>query len=111
MAGGSHLPRDEGTLRAQPAATPAEPSAQPWILAATILGSTLVFINGSTVNVALPALQQDLNATVVDIQWVVNIYTLFLAALLLLGGAMGDHWGRRRMFVWGTLIFTVASVW
>ncbi len=62
-----------------------------WILAATILGSSMVFIDGTVVNVALPALQSDLDATVIDVQWVVEAYALFLAALLLTGGSLGDH--------------------
>lgn len=85
--------------------------AKPWILAATILGSSLAFIDGSTVNVALPTLQQDLGASVTDISWVVNSYTVFLASLILLGGALGDHYGRRRVFALGVLVFALASAW
>ena len=58
----------------------------------------MVFIDGTVVNVALPALQKNLDATVLDVQWVVESYALFLAALLLVGGAMGDRFGRRRIF-------------
>src|SRR5690349_10498607 len=65
-----------------------------WILATTILGSSMVFIDGSVVNVALPVLQADLKATVTEVQWIVEAYTLFLAALLLVGGSLGDHYGR-----------------
>ena len=83
----------------------------PWILAATILGSSMVFIDGTVVNVALPALQSNLNATVVDVQWVVEAYALFLAALLLTGGSLGDHFGRRRIYVIGVFLFALASVW
>lgn len=71
----------------------------------------MVFLDGSTVNVALPALQSSLGATLVDVQWVVNGYTLFLAALLLLGGALGDRYGHRRVFLVGVTVFTAASVW
>lgn len=92
------------------ARTERSPAAGRWILAATILGSSMVFINGSTVNVALPALQRTLGASVGDIQWIVNAYTLFLAALLLLGGSMGDRYGRRRVFVAGVIIFALASI-
>ena len=82
-----------------------------WILAATILGSSMAFIDGTVVNVALPALQAKLNATSVDVQWVVESYALFLAALLLLGGSLGDHFGRRRIYAIGVVLFALASVW
>jgi EmrB/QacA subfamily drug resistance transporter len=84
---------------------------QRWILAATILGSSMVFIDGTVINVALPALQAHLNATVVDVQWVVEAYSLFLSALLLVGGSLGDYYGRRRIFVIGVIVFSLASVW
>lgn len=95
----------------QSASKTASQPARRWILAATILGSSLAFIDGSTVNVALPALQRDLGASVTDISWVINGYTLFLASLILLGGALGDHYGRRRLFALGVVIFTAASAW
>ncbi len=82
-----------------------------WVLIATILGSSMVFIDSSVVNVALPTLQEDLGATSAATQWVVESYALFLAALILVGGALGDKFGRRRLFVIGTVIFTVTSVW
>src|SRR5947209_19940146 len=69
-----------------------------WVLAATILGSSMVFIDGTVVNVALPALQSALHATLADVQWVVESYALFLAALLLIGGSLGDLYGRRKIF-------------
>jgi EmrB/QacA subfamily drug resistance transporter len=69
----------------------------------------MVFIDGTVTNVALPILQQELQATVVEVQWVVEAYALFLAALILPGGSMGDHFGRRRMFVLGVAIFASAS--
>ncbi|MDZ7799677.1 MAG: DHA2 family efflux MFS transporter permease subunit [Trueperaceae bacterium] len=80
------------------------------MLVAAVLGSSMVFLDGSTVNVALPALQASLGATVVDVQWVVNAYTLFLASLLLLGGSLGDRLGRRRVFMAGVALFTAASI-
>jgi EmrB/QacA subfamily drug resistance transporter len=80
------------------------------VLVATILGSSMAFIDGTVVNVALPALQSSLHATVVDVQWVVESYGLFLAALLLIGGAMGDSFGRRWIFLFGTGLFAAASV-
>src|SRR5579863_2047391 len=73
----------------------------PWILAATILGSSMAFIDGTVVNAALPALQSALHATLPDVQWVVESYALFLAALLLVGGVLGDLYGRRRIFAVG----------
>jgi hypothetical protein len=72
-----------------------------WVLLATILGSSMAFIDGTVVNVALPVLQLDLKATVADVQWVVEAYSLFLAALILVGGSLGDHFGRRRIFAIG----------
>lgn len=70
----------------------------PWVLAATILGSSMAFVDGTVVNVALPALQSGLGATVSEVQWVVESYALFLAAFLLLGGSLGDLYGRRKSF-------------
>ena len=80
------------------------------ILATTVLGSSLAFIDGSVVNVALADMQRDLGATVGDLQWIANSYMLTLAALLLLGGAFGDRIGRRRIFILGLLIFAATSV-
>src|SRR4026207_217400 len=84
-------------------------TAKPWILAATILASSMAFIDGTVVNVALPALQTTLNATAADVQWVIESYALLLSALLLVGGSLGDHYGRRRVFLLGVVIFAVAS--
>jgi EmrB/QacA subfamily drug resistance transporter len=104
-------PCDEGVLLAGTADAPCAPSARPWVLAATILGSSLAFIDASTVNVALPALQASLGASVTDIGWIINAYTLFLAALILLGGSLGDHYGRRRVYALGVVVFALASAW
>src|SRR5271154_4610775 len=82
-----------------------------WILAATILGSSLAFIDGTVVNVALPALQSSLHATVSDVQWVVEAYALMLASLLLVGGSLGDLYGRRRTFIFGIIVFALGSTW
>src|SRR5258705_3911772 len=71
----------------------------------------MAFIDGTVVNVALPALQKNLNATVVDVQWVVEAYALFLAALLLAGGSLGDHFGRKRIYSIGVVLFALASIW
>lgn len=81
------------------------------MLAATILGSSMAFIDSTVVNLALPALQRDLQATVADVQWVIEAYSLFLSALLLVGGSLGDHYGRRRVFVGGICLFAAASAW
>src|SRR5213595_3896354 len=102
---------DENIIRSGPAAAPCSKSRGRWILAATILGSSMVFIDGTVVNVALPALQANLNATSVDMQWVVESYALFLAALLLLGGSLGDHFGRKRIYAIGVALFALASMW
>lgn len=91
------------------AAAPCAPANRKWILVATILGSALAFMDGSVVNVALPALQSAFGATSAGIQWVVQGYALFGAALLLLGGAIGDRYGRRRTFLWGVAIFALGS--
>ncbi len=82
-----------------------------WVLAATIMGSSMAFIDGSVVNVALPAIETSLHANVALIQWVINSYALSLAALILIGGAAGDRFGRRRVFVIGIAIFAAASIW
>jgi EmrB/QacA subfamily drug resistance transporter len=71
----------------------------------------MAFIDGTVVNVALPALQSALHATLADVQWVVESYGLFLAALLLIGGSLGDLYGRRKIFATGVVLFTVASAW
>jgi EmrB/QacA subfamily drug resistance transporter len=102
-------PCDENVIRSGPAAAPCSRVRGRWLLAATILASSMAFIDGTVVNVALPALQTNLNATAVDVQWVIESYALFLSALLLLGGSLGDHYGRRRVFLFGVAIFAVAS--
>jgi EmrB/QacA subfamily drug resistance transporter len=81
----------------------------PWILAATILGSSMAFIDGTIINVAAPKFQSAFHATVVDVQWVIESYGLFLSSLLLAGGALGDRLGRRFVFLTGVGIFAVAS--
>ena len=104
-------PCDEIIITTRKAAAPCAKANRRWILAATILGSSMVFIDGTVVNVALPALQANLNATAVDVQWVVEAYALFLAALLLLGGSLGDHFGRKRIYAIGVVVFAAASIW
>src|SRR5277367_5934130 len=80
------------------------------ILTCTILASGLAFVDGSVVNVALPSIARSLHADASALQWVINGYLLPLSALLLLGGAAGDHFGRRRLLIIGTLLFGIASV-
>jgi EmrB/QacA subfamily drug resistance transporter len=111
MSGFSTPPSDAGVIRAAPCASPCAPAAAPWILATTILASSMAFIDGTVVNVALPALQRELNAGFVDVQWVIEAYALFLAALLLVGGAAGDRFGRRRVFLLGVALFAMSSLW
>jgi EmrB/QacA subfamily drug resistance transporter len=82
-----------------------------WTLIATIIASSMTFIDGTVVNVALPALQKELHATITDVQWVVEAYALFLGALILVGGALGDQFGRKKIFLFGVVAFTAASVW
>jgi EmrB/QacA subfamily drug resistance transporter len=88
----------------------ARPGQRRGVLAATILGSSMAFIDGSVVNVALPAFQSTLGATLADVQWIVEAYTLFLASLMLTGGALGDMLGRRRIFTLGVAVFAAASI-
>ncbi len=103
-------PCDENVIRARPATATCSKSRGRWILAATILASSMAFIDGTVVNVALPALQTSLNATALDMQWVVEAYSLLLSALLLIGGSLGDSYGRRRIFLIGVALFAAASV-
>ena len=109
MAGLVKQPCDEGVIRSKEAKSPCVLSAAPWVLAATILGSSMAFIDETALPVALPAVQSALGATAVDAQWVVAAYTLLLAALILIGGSLGDHLGRRRVFSIGVGLFALAS--
>ena len=103
-------PCDEAVIRSAGAGVPCGAEARTWILAATILGSSMAFIDSTVVNVALPAIQASFHTTVVDVQWVVESYGLFLGALILVGGSLGDLFGRRLIFVVGVAIFAVASL-
>jgi EmrB/QacA subfamily drug resistance transporter len=103
-------PCDEAEILAGPCEQPATANGS-WILAATVLGSSMAFIDGTVVNVALPALQSAFRADIADIQWVVESYALFLAAFILVGGSLGDVYGRRKIFVAGVALFSIASAW
>src|SRR5438046_710652 len=101
---------DEAVVRSGGSVSPCKPESRKWVLAVTILGSSMAFIDSTVVNVALPALQSSLHATVVDVQWVIESYGLFLSALILVGGALGDALGRRLMFLVGVGLFAAASI-
>jgi EmrB/QacA subfamily drug resistance transporter len=104
-------PCDEGAIRSVRSTSTCLEHQKRWVLVVTILASTMAYVDESVVNVALPAIETDLGTSVVVIQWLVNAYTLSLAALLLIGGAAGDRFGRRLIFVVGTGIFAAASLW
>src|ERR1700737_3789951 len=102
---------DEDIIRSAAAQAPSSVPARPWILATTILASSMVFIDGTVVNVALPALQREFGAIAAQAQWIIESYALFLASLLLVGGSAGDRFGRRRVFMLGVALFAAASAW
>lgn len=111
MISSGTTPCHEGVINAKPGDAECARGNEPWVLAATILGSSMAFIDGSVVNIALPAIQKDFAASLASMQWIINAYALFLATLILVGGAAGDRFGRRRIFILGIAIFTAASVW
>src|ERR1700743_3641044 len=80
-----------------------------WLIAVTVAGSGMAFLDGTVVNVALPDIGKDLNASTSALQWILNGYLLTLASLILLGGSLGDRLGRRRVFQAGVVLFTLAS--
>jgi len=103
------LPCDEAAIRST-ASVPACAARRSWVLAAAVLGSTLAFVDESVVNVALPKIESDLHTTLSAMQWVINAYTLSMSALLLVGGAAADRFGRRLIFLIGISIFACASI-
>ncbi|CAB3787365.1 Multidrug resistance protein Stp [Paraburkholderia ultramafica] len=103
-------PCDALVIRAQPLSCDSPCRRKKLALAATILGSSMAFIDGSVVNVALPSIQTELGASVAAIQWVVDAYLLFLGSLVLVGGSLGDKLGRRTVFIAGIGLFTLASI-
>jgi EmrB/QacA subfamily drug resistance transporter len=114
MPGNPHAPCDEGIIRAQHGKAAGGAPHSGFALAATVLGSSMAFIDGSVVNIALPAIQRDLTGGSADglaaMQWVINAYLLTLGSLVLVGGSLGDRFGRRKSFILGIAIFTAASV-
>jgi EmrB/QacA subfamily drug resistance transporter len=104
-------PCDEGVIRSTRAAADCTARHKSWVLLATILASATANIDESVVNVALPVIEKDLAASVEVIQWLVNAYTLCLSALLLVGGAAADRYGRRKIFIIGLAVFAAASLW
>src|SRR5438477_5217449 len=96
--------------RAEGAALPLGPGVAKWTLIASILGSSMAFVDGSVVNVALPSIQCDLGGGLATQQWVVDAYLLTLGSLILVGGSLGDIFGERRIFTLGVAGFGVASV-
>ncbi len=111
MLSDSRQPCDEAVVRSRRDGADCDKATGRWVLAAAILGSSITFIDGTVVNVALPLLQKELRATVGGAQWIVESYALMLAALILVGGSLGDRLGRKRVFTWGVGLFGVASVW
>ncbi|HYS11835.1 MAG TPA: MFS transporter [Burkholderiaceae bacterium] len=103
-------PCDAGLILHGGQAVPCPQASRRWVLVAAIIGSSMAFVDGTVVNVAIPAIQRDLHTTAFDAQWVVESYALFLAALLLVGGSLGDHYGRRRIFAFGVALFALASI-
>ncbi len=110
MSNRGRPPCAEGVVRAAPERPGCDKRDQPWVLAVAILGSTIAYYDDAFVSVALPAIQRELVETLRGAQWVANINTLMLGALILAGGAAGDRYGRRRVFVVGMAIFAAASV-
>jgi EmrB/QacA subfamily drug resistance transporter len=111
VIGTGHAPCDVGVIRAAPdPAADCAAGRKRWTLAAAVLGSSMAFIDGTVVTVALPAIQGEFSASFGGAQWVVNAYLLLLGALILVGGAAGDRYGRRRVFVVGIVLFVAASI-
>ena len=104
-------PCDEGVIRGTRTSAPCRPASRPWVIAAASLGSGMAFLDSTVLNVALPAVQTDLGASARDVQWIYGAFALVLSALLLVGGTLGDRYGRRRTFVLGAAVFAAASVW
>src|SRR5437868_12038953 len=111
MLSNTRQPCDEAVVRTQPDVTDCGQATGWWVLAAAILGSSITFIDGTVVNVVLPVLQRELRASVAEAQWIIESYVLMLAALILVGGSLGDRLVRGRVFSAGVLLFALSSVW
>src|SRR3712207_4075334 len=109
--GGLYQPCDAGVIRCTRGRALCRPSSRPWVIAAASLGSGMAFLDSTVMNVALPAMQTNLEVSARQCQWVFGAFALVLAAFLLVGGSLGDRHGRRRVFVLGAAIFAFASVW
>src|SRR6266851_4499313 len=102
-----HAPCDAATAQARDEA--GQTDHPRFVIATTILASSLAFVDGSVVNVGLPAIRESLGAQDETLQWVINAYLLPVSALLLLGGAAGDRFGRKQLLIFGIAIFALAS--
>jgi EmrB/QacA subfamily drug resistance transporter len=109
MLTSGRAPCDEALLRQDDCRVGCAESARPYVLATAVLGSSMAFIDGTVLNVALPAIQRGLAASIAEMQWIVNAYMLLLGSLLLIGGAAGDRFGRKRIFAQGVVLFALAS--
>ena len=110
MQSAARPPCDQAVIKSQKDVKGCGEHVGKWVLAAAILGSSITFIDGTVVNVALPVLQKELDASVGGAQWIVESYALMLAALILVGGSLGDRLGRKRVFVAGVTLFGIASI-
>ena len=111
MISDTHLPCEGSAVFSRPEVRDCVRATGKWVLTSSVLGSSLTFIDGTVVNVVLPVLQRELGASVAQVQWIVEAYTLMLAALILVGGALGDRLGRKRVFLAGVGVFALASTW
>src|SRR5690242_16840667 len=102
-------PCDTGIIRGAAETPGCASHARRWVLSTTVLGSSVAFVEASVINVALPAIQTGLAASVAEMQWIASIYTLFLASLTLASGSAGDRYGRRRLFSLGLIVLAGAS--
>lgn len=109
MAISAFSPCDEGIVRCHEGGSPCAPASAPWVIVAAALGSGMAFLDSTVVNVALPTIQEDLGASASQAQWVFGSFGLVIATLLLVGGSLGDRYGRRRLFVAGAALFGAAS--
>src|SRR6187402_3714384 len=107
----ARVPCDSAAMQSAATAGAASVVRPRWVLAATILGSGMTFIDGTVVNVVLPVIGGQMQASASQLQWIVEAYLLLLTSLMLLGGSLGDRYGRRRLFVAGTVLFAAASAW